>query len=383
MRRKWTLFIAVSLAIVSLAGCGGKTTTETPQTPQETADDAASANAEKAEKPDKTYQLRVSGMDGSIGLFPVYVAMENGAFEAAGLEIERIGFTNGPVQMEAIDTWDIGTTGIGGTLTGVITYDAVMVGVCAHDDGAQYIYARPDSAIAAAGTGSNTISNEILGDADSWKASSVNCTYGTVLHYLLAKTLEGFGVTVDEVNVNWMDRATCNTAFLSGEGDAAAVSDTSCYSDDKADYLVASTGTIAQTNMYASIMANPESLKDAEKAEAIEIFLKVYFETCDELTADIDAAIPLMVEWSDYAGATISEDIARNYLEANSYVLLEENYNALHTNAEGEEYTVMEGWNVDILRFFIDCENYQAGDDDIYLQEKHIDTSFIDTLYEQ
>ena len=39
----------------------------------------------------------------------------------------------------------------------------------------------------------------------SWKGMSINCTYGNVLHYMLLKTLTGFGLTADDVEINWMD----------------------------------------------------------------------------------------------------------------------------------------------------------------------------------
>ena len=77
----------------------------------------------------------------------MFVAQEKGWFEEAGLNIDRIGFTNGPVTMEAIDTWDISVTGVGGVLTGLITYDAVLLGKLQADDGSQYMFVRPDSDI--------------------------------------------------------------------------------------------------------------------------------------------------------------------------------------------------------------------------------------------
>ena len=100
--------IALCLALVmvlSLAACGTKNDPGTDG--KDNASDAENGG-------EKTYSLKVAGIDGSSTLFPVFVAQEKGWFEEAGLNIDRIGFTNGPVTMEAIDTWDISVTGVGG-----------------------------------------------------------------------------------------------------------------------------------------------------------------------------------------------------------------------------------------------------------------------------
>ena len=34
-----------------------------------------------------------------------------------------------------------------------------------------------------------------------------------------------------------------------------------------------------------------------------------------------------------------------------------------------------------MLNFFIETESYQAGDDELFLKEGHLDTSLIDELY--
>ncbi|MEG7531402.1 MAG: ABC transporter substrate-binding protein, partial [Hungatella sp.] len=97
-------------------------------------------------------KLTVSGIGGSTQYLPVYVAQQKGWFKEAGLEVEDVMFTNGPVQMESLssDSWDLGLTGIGGVLSGVIRYDGIIVGASSSDDGAQYVFARKDSPIVEA-----------------------------------------------------------------------------------------------------------------------------------------------------------------------------------------------------------------------------------------
>ena len=384
MKRKIALLLA-SLLIVSLAACsqnGGSPSGASGQ-PQNAGEESAAEGDGSTDAP-KQYTLNVSGIDGGITLFPVYLAQEMGWFEEAGLTINRSGFTNGPVQMEAIDTWDIGVTGIGGVLAGSISYDAVVIGKVGTDDGNQYMFVRPDSAVAAAGTGHNSISPEIVGSAESWKGMSVNCTYGTVLHYLLLKTMDGFGLTVDDIVVNWMDMPTSNASFLAGEGDAACVNGEVCFKEDKKDFVVASTGPIAQLGLMTNMVANPESLADPEKREAIKTFARVFYETTDWIKANQDEAVKYYVDWSAYAGSTISEEVALRNLTNDSYYSLQENYESLHTPAsDGSGYNDMQEKLVSVLRFFIDCGSYQEGDDELFLQDKHFDTSIIDELYEE
>ena len=363
--KKLTALVLTFAMVLGLAACGGGNgaPTSTPGPGNSTGGD-------------KTYSLKVAGIDGSITLFPVYVAQEKGWFDEASLDIERLGFTNGPVTMEAIDTWDISVTGVGGVLSGLISYDAVLLGTVGTDDGTQYLFVRPDSKVAAAGKGHNSINQEIIGDAESWKGMSVNSTYGTVLHYLLLKTLSGFGLTIDDVVVNWMDMPTANASFLAGEGDATCVSGEVSFKQDKDGFVVASTGPLADLGLQTNFVANPTAIKNSETREAMKVFLQVFFRATDWITANPEEATDYMIKWCEYAGNTIDEEVAA------LYCTLEDNYNALHEEAhDGGDYCRIQEQILGVLNFFIETESYQAGDDELFLKEGHLDTSLIDELY--
>ena len=390
MKRLIALFLVLVLAF-GLFACGKDNSSDSSTSGNNDAatgdtatGDTATGDTAEGGETQKEYTLRVAGIDGSSTLFPVYVAQEKGWFEEAGLNIERIGFTNGPVTMEAIDTWDISVTGVGGVLTGLITYDAVLLGKLQADDGTQYIFVRPDSDIAAAGSGNNSINDAIVGDAASWTGKSVNCTYGTVLHYLLIQTLSGFGLTIDDVTVNWMDIPTSNASFLAGEGDAACVSGDVSFAPDKENYVVASTGPLAELGLQTNFVANSESLADTELRDAMKVFLKVFFETTQWITENPNDAAPYMIDWCAYAGRTIDEEVAYQNCTVDHYYTLEENYEALHAPAsDGGDYCEMQEEILNVLKFFIDTESYQVGDDEKFLAEGHFDTSLIDELYEE
>lgn len=353
-------FLAVIMLLGSLAGCGKS--------------DSSTAS-------DATYKLTVSGLNGSINYLPVYIAQKKGWFEEASLHINEVMFDNGPVQMEALgsNAWDIATTGVGGVLSGVIGYDAVIVSASNSDDGTQTIFVRKDSAIAKAGTGNNSINDKIYGDAESWKGSTVLVNSGTVLEYLLIKTLRGFGLTLEDVETVSMDSPTANSAFLAGEGDAAVLTGAVSFSPDKRNYVIASSGNLADTGLMCNFVANKASLDNADKKEAMKVFLEVYFETLDWIKDNPDESYELMSEFSQATGANIDVDTAMVYLTQDTYYTLDEVYNMMHNKSANGDYSEMEERILEVLQFFIDGGKYKS--EDIEKFKGHMDTSLIDAIY--
>lgn len=382
--KRMITFILLIAMVFSIIACGKTANTDQTKDIKGADTETAKMDEEKQDETNKTYKLRVSGIDGSLTLFPVYLAQEKGWFEEAGLEIERSGFTNGPVQVEAIDTWDIGVTGIGGVLSGTISYDAVVLGMVHPDDGTQTLFVRQDSEVAKAGSGHNTISDEIVGDTESWKGMAINSTYGNVLHYMLLKTLSGFDLTADDVVINWMDMPTANTAFLAGEGDATCTSGFNSFAEDKEDFVVASTGALAQTGLMTNIIANKDSLSDPELREAMKIFMRVFYQSMDWITQNPDEAATLIVKWGDYSGVQMTEEIAKIHMDSDPFYTLQETYDRMHEPASnGEDYSKMTEEILGVLEFFIQTESYQDGDQDKFLKENHFDTSIIDELIDE
>ncbi|MBQ3112351.1 MAG: ABC transporter substrate-binding protein, partial [Firmicutes bacterium] len=191
------------------------------------------ACGEKEAENEATYTLKVSLMDGSVSAMPVWVGLEEGIFEKYGIELELSTFTNGMVQIEAIDTYDVGITGIGGILAGTLRYGGTVIDLTCSDDGTQYIYGRPDSNVVASGKGHNTLNPEIYGSAEGWKGAEVLSVKGNVMEYMMLKVLSGVGLTLDDVNPTWVDQPTCNTSLIAGQGDVATINGPSSYTPDK------------------------------------------------------------------------------------------------------------------------------------------------------
>ncbi|PWJ48599.1 ABC transporter substrate-binding protein [Faecalicatena contorta] len=326
------------------------------------------------------YELNVSGIGGSLNFLPVYIAQEKGLFEEAGLTIEETLFTNGPVQMESLssDGWDIGCTGVGGVFAGVLGYDAKVVGASNTDDGTQYVFARNDSEIVAAGTGNNSINDEIYGDADSWRGKSILCNTGSVTQYVLIKMLEGFGLTQDDVTFVAMDPATAYSAFLAGEGDVCVLTGSGgtfkmLEQDDK--YTAVASGPLVDSGLMCNFVVNKNSYEDEDTYEAMKIFLEVYFETLEWMRNNEEEVVDYCVDMNDENGSSLDPETARQYVKADTYYTLDEAIAMMEDTADGSELTVMEQNLVNVLEFFVSVGNYTK--DDLGKFEGHTDVQLL------
>ena len=371
-------FIALLLALVMVLGlvaCGAKTEAPAPAPETPKTEDKAETPAEVS----KHYDIDVAAIDGSLAGVILWIGQEEGIFEDYNVTVNLKTFSNGMVMMEAIDEWDLGLTGVGGILSGMINMGAKLVNVIATDSGTQAIFVRPDSAIVAAGQGKNSLSPEIYGDAESWKGAEVLCTQGNVLQFLLMNVLDGFGLTMEDVEVNWMDMATSNTTFLTGVGDAACVTGSATYADDKAEYVLAATGTMCDLGLTTATLANPDKLADAETFEAMVAYMEAYFAVIEWITNNMEAAEGHMIDWCEWCGQTCTPELAHAYMAAEKNYTLEENYSLLHDEA-GDGYSVYMSKAVAILKFYIMNGSYQESDIAKFTTDT-VDTSIIDALY--
>lgn len=360
------LGLSVTLLVGALAGCG------------KSGKGGSGSGGDGSEA--AQYELNVSGIGGSLNFLPVYIAQERGLFEEAGLTIEETLFTNGPVQMESLssDGWDIGCTGVGGVFAGVLGYDAKVVGASNTDDGTQYVFARNDSEIVAAGTGNNSINDEIYGDADSWRGKSILCNTGSVTQYVLIKMLEGFGLTQDDVTFVAMDPATAYSAFLAGEGDVCVLTGSGgtfkmLEQDDK--YTAVASGPLVDSGLMCNFVVNKNSYEDEDTYEAMKIFLKVYFETLEWMRNNEEEVVDYCVDMNDENGSSLDPETASQYVKADTYYTLDEAIAMMEDTAEGSELTVMEQNLVNVLEFFVSVGNYTK--DDLGRFEGHTDVQLL------
>ncbi|MFV0465734.1 MAG: ABC transporter substrate-binding protein [Lachnospiraceae bacterium] len=363
--KKAFAFASAAVLLTSvLSGCGASSdSADTSSSGSSTESTTTGETSETA----KSYELNVSGIGGSLNFLPIYIAGQEGWFTEAGLTLNETLFTNGPVQMESLssDGWDIGCTGVGGVFAGALGYEAIVAGSSNTDDGTQYIFARNDSDIVAAGTGNNTINEEIYGSKETWQGKKILCNTGSVTQYVLIKMLEGFGLTQDDVEFIAMDPATAYSAFLAGEGDVCVLTGSGGTFKmlDQADkYTAVASGPLVDSGLMCSFVVNKNSYADAEKYEAMKVFLKVYFETLDWMKDHQEETVQYCVDMNDENGSSLDPEIAAKYVQADTYYTLEEAVAMMTDKAEGTEVSVMENNLMGVLEFFVASGNYTSED---------------------
>jgi len=340
------------------------------------------ACGEKEAENEATYTLKVSLMDGSISAMPVWVGIEEGIFEKYGIELELSTFTNGMVQVEAIDTYDVGITGIGGILAGTLRYGGTIIDLTASDEGTQYIFVRPDSKIVAAGKGHNSLNPEIYGDAESWKGAEVLSVKGNVMEYMMLKVLSGVGLTLDDVNVTWMDQPTCNTSLIAGQGEVATINGPSSFTADKEAFEVLATAPMMNIGLVAALIASDDVLADPAKVEAIHAFMAAYYEAKAWLADEANdaAAKQYVLDWNDYSGYSTTLESCSKHFDSETFYSIEETYALLHDAGTREGMGIFESQHADILQFFIDAGTYDEASM-VEFEKGIVDTSFVDALY--
>lgn len=228
---------------------------------------------------DSQTDLTIATLAGSHHAFVVFLMEKMGAYEKAGIKSEIVTFGNGPVQMEALvsDSWDCGTTGLGGVLVGASKYGAYIIGAAAQDRNSLRIFAKNDTDIVKAGV---TTENNVYGTADAWKGQEILVTTGSTLHYTLAVGLNEIGLELDAVNLTHMDVASVNTALLADQGSIGGVWGSYAYGETlNSRYTPVMNAKDLGLNICVVLVANPKSYSDPAKYDAIQKYVEMYYKT--------------------------------------------------------------------------------------------------------
>lgn len=203
-QKKKGLALGLALMLGLMADCG-----KSGEAPSKTGGKEEAAEAKE--------QITVSVHPSGHGL-PAYVAEQKGYYEEKGLEVETLVYIGAPPQMEAYEAgaWDIGTTGFGGIVLGVVKSSLKIIGVTIDDGTVMGLWARPDSAIAKTGYQEDT---GCYGTAEEWKGLENLYTQGTITDIMLTSTLERLGLVPEDVVRTNMDSSPAFTAFQAGSGD--------------------------------------------------------------------------------------------------------------------------------------------------------------------
>ena len=152
-------------------------------------------------------KVRVAYMTNYASLNTVVAGMRTGAFEAEGIEVELVEFADGPTIIAAMESGsiDIGYIGHGAHK------------LCINGRADIFAFSHVGNGDAVIGLKSHSVT-----DAASLKGKKIGYASGTSSELILKWTLEGVGLTMDDVQAFEMDASAITSAMTSGSLDACA-----------------------------------------------------------------------------------------------------------------------------------------------------------------
>lgn len=394
-KMKKLLCIALSLALVlgALTACGennqnnnpssGNTNVNTPSDDRQGAGDEGQGNVPDdgqtsgaltledvyagIEPLAEPVNLNLGYMTGSHHGMITQLINKFGGYEKVGINPNIETFGTGPVMVEAMrsDSWDCGTTGLGGVLMGVINDQMLVIGAAARDYGSLTIFAKNDSDIVAAG---QTLADQpgVYGTADTWRGKEILVPTGSTLHYVLSTGLEKFGLSDTDVAMTHMDVTGVNTALRAGQGEIGAVWGSFAYSDLNEKFTPVMTANDLGIELPVVVVANPRSYADPVKYEAIKKYVELYYATIDWIYSS-EENFAQTCEWfteiNEEAGAIGTVEENRAVLENDKHYSLQENVALFNEKSADGSMLRIEEMHYNPLMFYIQNGNYQSGDE--------------------
>lgn len=377
---KKTIAIVVCLVLVAalFAGCGktpepANTGTPAPtdavvsETPEEVYVEIAGQKIEPL--PEKT-KVVFSTVGSSAHALPLYVAEEMGWLDELNIDLEMLSFDNGPIQLEAMasNSWDFGSTGQGGIFSGVIKYETtIMADVCSDDDGMR-IWARADSPIVQAGKGHIEGYPEIYGTPEIWRDAEVLVPAGTIAHFVLAKTIDKIGLSMDDINVVNMSASNAKTALDAGQGDIASLMSGAAYSFVGNDDFVqiSSANAVGGAGAIAMMIINPSVVEDQAKMDAILKCMDVHFAVVDYMNSiPFEDVVQAELNMTEFYGLSRTLENATEYMSGTKLYTFDESYDRQTTISDDGKFTIVERSIIDPLKFFVLLGNFTEQDVEI------------------
>lgn len=331
---------------------------------------------------EKTH-LVISTHAGTHHGFIVYLIEQFGGYEKAGIDPEIITFNSGPVQMESLtsNSWDCGTTGLGGVLNGVLRNGLIVLGPAARDNASINIYAKNDSDIVQTGP---TTSHNVYGTAEQWRGREILATTGSTVHYTLALGLQDLGLSLDDVKITHMDVSGVNTALLAGRADIGGVWGAYAYSDAmNSNYTPVMKASDLESNISVTLVANPNSYADPAKKAAIDKFVELFYATVDWVYgnggANLDKAAEYYTAISEMCGVSSTVDANMITLTEDRFYTLEEAYDMFHdTTADG--FSPLYAGHYGPLKFYVENIGSYSPEDLENFDQSYFNSSVVDSL---
>lgn len=381
MKKALLVFLSLIL-VLQLAACNKATPTDPSVSPSETSaiPDSSESKGVKVNgmlwevKPlEEKTKLTVSYLANSTAELVTYLADQKGWLEAVNLEVEMVYFPGGPAQMEASNSWEVGMSGIGGIITGLLNYDIRVLGVVARDRGLyQAFYAREDSPLVKSGTGHSSVEG-VYGTADDWKNINILTAKGTANQYTLYHTLKSFGLNLSDVKITNMDIASIPTAFLAGEGDVAGIQGLAIqdkvFQDPDSKYVLVSSDQMLKSGLSVNYVATGKAWETKQKA--VETWLELAIMAGEYANANQEEAAEMMVDMYAIDGYETKMEANLTMIKDNPFIPLNENYQYFtEKNPEGTMLQA-EAQIYDAMKGYVEMGNYSQEQLDQLLKNNY------------
>jgi len=379
--KKFTVIMLVLLVAASVFATGSQEKV-TPSV----ASDSESSVYDGIQPLENKTRLVISTHAGTHHGFIVYLIKQFGGYEKAGIDAEIITFSNGPVQMESLasNSWDCGTTGLGGVLNGVLRNNLVVIGPAAKDNASINIYAKNTTDIVKTGP---TTAHNVYGIADQWKGREIVATTGSTIHHTLALGLADLGLSLNDVKVTHMDVSSANTALLAGKADIGGVWGAYAYGEAlNANYTKVMGAGDLETNISVTLVANPNSYADPAKKAAIAKFVELFYATTAWVYADnganLDKAAKYFTAISEESGVTSTEKANMTTLTHDTLYTLDEAYKMFNDKTADGLMPLYAGHRGPLAFYVNTIGNYTASDLANFKVD-NFDASIVNRLYKK
>lgn len=388
MKKLLVLILALMLVVAAFAACG---TSEPAKTPEQGGEQQEVNEFEKIfegiEPLAEKTKLKIGLFSGSSSAFPSWFIEKVVGFDKFNIDVEFLSSTSGPLFLEAMaaDSWDVATYGLGGVIGSMNGPGSVVI-ANAIEDSAFRFFARKDGAIVKAGKNVPESPN-LYGDKQSWLDAEILIPTGTTIHYTLVKAVEKFGLKSSDLKITHMDVANAHTAFRANAGDVVGLWNPQCFEERMyEDYVMVVDGPDVGVKLQSGSNANPRSLADPKKREAMKKWLELFWAVADWVNAseeNLDVAVQYMIEFNEEEGIKSTEKDCKDSLIYFKLLNMEDNYKlATEKSKEYPELNGLQAGYYEGLNFYIEQGTYPESMKDEFKKDKYFDTSLILEVYE-
>lgn len=271
-------FAAAAVVALAVSGCAGS-------------DSAADPTSVASDAERERVSLNVGYIDTSINGVGVVAAANNlDLWEAYGIDVNLVPFTNGPTQIQAMQAGQIDVGYIGGGAAWLPATGQATVIAPSEISLGDVVLARP-------GTG--------VEEPDDLKGQKVGVPEGGSGEMILALALSSAGLTLDDIEKVVLDPPSVVSAYVGGQIDVAAIFSPLSVQimESVPDTItVAKNADFPDTAFLGSWVASNDAV--TEKADAVQRFLELYTEVNDYRIANTDE----VVEWASVeSGAPVDQ----------------------------------------------------------------------------